>query len=144
MAIEWTTPTTLNGGASLVTTELDSLASGSESASFTVSNGSGRKLYAKVRVDLGSITPTNQAITLRLYGPNADAPASSRSTDVGLGSYYTATGTVNSSASAKVVEFMRVPIDPYNMKATIENSTGVALNAADNDVFVEVYSETDV
>lgn len=130
MGAQWTTPATES--SSLVTTELDSLADGSESSSFTIDNSSTKALYTKIRLALGSLTPTTGgSVTLRLYGPNAD---------VGSTPIATYTSALTTTTSAKVVEWV-IQLPPFAIEATIQNNAGVSFNAAANDIYSQTFGE---
>lgn len=130
-SVYWSSPDTES--SSLVTTELDSLASGSTSSVFQMDNSTSKSLYAKIRVVLGSLTPTtNGYITLNIFGPNA----SGQSTAMAIHSFVPTTAT-----GAKTLEkVIQIP-GPFNFDCTITNNTGVAFNAADNDVYWQTFTE---
>lgn len=132
--LKWETPAALS--SSLVTTELDSLANGSTSSLFTHDNSSDLKLYASVTVKLGSLTPTSGgSITLRVY--MSDGTNVSDST--GGGDAYTT--PLTTSTGAKIVIFPMVRLYPFSLRFSLTNNSGVAFNAADNDVYVRTYNE---
>lgn len=132
--LKWESPAALS--SSLVTTELDSLAFGSTTALFTYDNSSDLKLYASVTVKLGSLTPAaGGSITLRVYmsdGTNVSDAA-------GGGDVYTS--PLTTSAGAKIAIFPMVRLYPFSLRFSITNNSGVAFNAADNDVYVRTYNE---
>lgn len=131
MSVKWTTPTTES--ANLVTTELDSLADGAESSSFSVDNTTNKDLYLKFRIELGSITPASGgSIQLKLYNPNSDVGGSPAEFSV-----------IELSAGAGVKEVERSILlpGPFNFNATVVNNTGVALASSGNGVYVQFYSE---
>lgn len=133
MAAQWTTPATES--SSLVTTELDSLADGSESTSFTIDNSSTKAFYTKIRLALGSITPTSGAsVTIKLYGPNAD---------IGSTPIAEYNSILTTTTSAKVVEWI-IQLPPFALEATITNNSGVAFNSADNDIYSQTVGEENV
>ena len=133
-AAKWGAPASLS--ASLVTTELDSLANAAETAVFTLDNSSDKYLYSSVTVKLGSITPSaGGSITLRVYVSDGTNVADKS----GGGEAYTQ--ILLSGASAKIVVFPMIRLYPFSLRLTITNNSGVSLNAADNDVYVRNYNE---
>jgi len=134
-AIKWSVPTALS--ASLVTTQLDSLGNGSESAvSSAIDNTAGSYLYAAIIVVLGSITPTaGGSISLRL-----NVYDGTNTTDKAAGDTYSA--VLLAGASLKVVVFPLVRLPPFNCYLSVVNNSGVAFNAADSDVYYRAYGET--
>ena len=134
-AIKWSVPTALS--ASLVTTQLDSLGNGSESAvSSAIDNTAGGYLYAAIIVVLGSITPaTGGSISLRLTVSDGTNTA-----DKVAGDTYSA--VLLAGASLKVVVFPLVRLPPFNCYLSVVNNSGVAFNAADSDVYYRAYGET--
>jgi len=134
-AIKWSVPTSLS--ASLVTTQLDSLGNGSESAvSSAINNTAGSYLYAAIIVVLGSITPaTGGSLSLRLTVSDGTNTA-----DKVAGDMYTA--VLLSGASIKVVVFSLVRLPPFNCYLSVVNNSGVAFNAADSDIYYRAYGET--
>ena len=134
-AIKWSVPTALS--ASLVTTQLDSLGNGSESAvSSAINNTAGSYLYAAITVKLGSITPTaGGSISLRLTVGDTSATA-----DKVAGDTYSA--VLLAGASAKVVVFSLVRLYPFSCYLSVVNNSGVAFNAADSDIYYRAYGET--
>ena len=129
----WSTPAALT--ASLVTTELDSLANDGESALFTHDNSTDRALYASVTIKLGSITPeTGGSITLRvLASDGTNVP------DKAGGDLYTV--ALLGGASAKIAVIPMVRLYPFSLRMSIVNNSGTALNDADNDVYLRVFGE---
>jgi hypothetical protein len=133
--VKWTTPgseTNVAGSA------LNSLANGSNSARMAYDNSTTRDLYARVTVELGSITPSaGGSITLRYLGRR---PTGSVDEDItaGLESY---TMPLVSSAGTRRVIFQMVRIYPYDGGFVITNNSGVTLNASGNSVFVQTYNE---
>lgn len=130
----WNTPSA--EGSNIAGTALNSLANGSDSAAITYDNSTNLDLYAKVRVELGSITPTaGGSITLRVYNTS--------STNVedfgGGGDAYTV--PLTTTASAKRVIFPMVRIYPWSLRFVITNNAGVTLNAASNQLLVTPFNE---
>lgn len=132
---KWSVPTALS--ASLVTTQLDGLANGSESAvSSAVNNTAGTYLYAAITVKLGSITPaTGGSITLRLTVSDGTNTADKAGGD-------TYSSTLLAGTGAKVVVFPLVRLPPFNCYLSVVNNSGVAFNAADSDIYYRAYGET--
>jgi hypothetical protein len=118
--------------SNLITTELDSLANGTESAAITVNNATGKKLYCKFRIVLGSITPgTGGGITLKIYGPNAD---------VGSSPEQTVFIAASSGAGAKVVE-KTLLIYPFANQVTVTNNLGTTTASSGNAFYTYLLGE---
>ncbi len=133
MGTQWTTPAA--EGSNLITTQADSLANGSESASFTLDNSTTKLLYGKIRITLGSITPATAAsITLKIYGPNAD---------IGGSIISSLTFVISTGVGAKVLEKV-IQIPPFANNATLTNNAGVALAASGNGVYAQMFTEENV
>lgn len=135
---KWATPSAQGGD--IASTTLDSLANGATSVFVTHDNSANLDLYASVMVALGSITPAaGGTITLRVYSAqSADVPDDIGS--VGGGETYTV--PLTSGASAKKVVFPMVRLYPESMRLQITNNSGVAFNAANNDIKVRPFNES--
>lgn len=135
---KWATPSSV--GSNIASTTLDSKTNGSTSAFITHDNATNLDLYASVRVDLGSITPTaGGAITLRVFSAqSATAPDDTGS--VGGGDAYTA--PLTTSTSAKVVIFSMVRLYPESLRLQITNNSGVTLAASGNALYVRPFNES--
>ncbi len=134
---KWNTPSSV--GSNIASTTLDSLANGSTSAFVTHDNSSNLDLYASVRVDLGSLTPTTGgSITLRVFSAqSATAPDATGS--VGGGEAYTVPLTTTASAKVAVIPMIR--LYPESMRLCITNNAGVALAASSNQILVRPFNE---
>jgi hypothetical protein len=135
---KWATPSAV--GANIASTTLNSLASGSTSAFVTHDNSANLDLYASVRVDLGSLTPTTGgSITLRVFSAQStQAPDATAS--VGGGDAYTQ--PLLAGAGVKVVVFPMVRLYPESLRFSITNNAGVALAASGNAIYVRPYNES--
>ena len=132
---KYATPSSLS--SSLVTTELDSLANGSETALFTYDNSSNLDLYGSVTIKLGSITPsTGGSIILKVY----TSDGTNVSDKTGGGDSYVL--VLSSGASAKIVIAPMVRLYPFSLRFSVVNNSGVTLNSADNDVYIRPYNES--
>lgn len=131
---KWTTPAALS--SNLVSTELNSLANGSESAVVTYDNSTNKDLYGSVTVLLGSLTPAaGGSISLRVYmsdGTNVEDKS-------GSGDVYTK--ALTTTTSAKVVVFPMVRIYPFSLRFSIVNNAGVSLASSGNGVYIRPYNE---
>lgn len=115
---------------------LNSLASSSNSARMAYDNSTNRSLYARVTVELGSITPANGgSITLRYLGRRS---GSDETITTGLESYTLPTG---STAGTKRLIFELVRLYPFDGGFIITNGTGVTLAASGNAVYVQPFGE---
>lgn len=130
---KWAAP---RAASSVAGTALNSLANGSTTARMAYDNGTNRDLYARVTVDLGSITPsTGGSITLRYLsrysGADEDIVTS-------LESY---TALLTTTTGAKKVIFGMVRLYPFDGGFVLRNDSGVTLNASGNTINVEGYNE---
>lgn len=115
---------------------LNSLASTSTSARMAYDNSNNRHLYARVTVELGSITPsTGGSITLRYVGRRN---GSDETITTGLESYTLPTGT---GTGTKRYIFELVRIYPFDGGFVLLNNTGVTLAASGNAVYVQPFGE---
>lgn len=119
------------GGATL-----DSLANGATSSIMNYDNTTNLYLYARVVVELGSITPASGGnILLRYIGKRAgNAEDITDSLDLYI-SYLTTT------TSAKRVVFQMVRLYPFADGLAITNNSGVSFAASGNSVYITPYSE---
>ena len=130
---KWATPGSRS--SNFASTTLNSLANGSESNVVTYDNSTNRNLYGVVTLKLGSITPsTGGSVTLRVT--MSDGVDTS---DKAGGDLYTS--VLLSGASAKVVIWPMVRIYPFSLRFSIINNSGVAFNAASNEIYVTPYNE---
>jgi hypothetical protein len=131
--VKWTLPGTETNVAG---TALNSLANGSNSARMAYDNSTARELYARVTVELGSITPSaGGSITLRYLGRRS---GTDEDITTGLESY---TMPLASGAGAKRVIFQMVRLYPYDGGFVVTNNSGVTLNATGNSLFVQPFGE---
>lgn len=131
---KWATPAALS--SNLVSTELNSLANGSESAVVTYDNSSNKDLYGAVTVLLGSLTPAaGGSISLRVYlsdGTNVEDKS-------GSGDVYTK--ALTTTTSAKIVIFPMVRIYPFSLRFSVTNNSGVSLASSNNGIYLRPYNE---
>jgi hypothetical protein len=131
--VKWTTPgseTNVAGSA------LTSLANGSNSARMAYDNSTAKDLYARVTVELGSITPSaGGSITLRYLGRRS---GTDEDITTGLESY---TMPLASGTGAKRVIFQMVRLYPYDGGFVVTNNAGVTLASSGNSVFVQPFGE---
>lgn len=134
MAIaKWATPSTRS--SNILSTVLNSLANGSETATVTYDNSSNRDLYAVITIKLGSITPsTGGSITLRVTLSDGTDTA-----DKIGGDLYTV--PLTSGASAKVAVLNMVRLYPYSLRFSIINNSGVTTAATGNELYVRPWNE---
>jgi hypothetical protein len=134
MAIaKWATPSTRS--SNILSTVLNSLANGSETATVTYDNSSNRDLYAVITIKLGSITPsTGGSITLRVTLSDGTDTA-----DKIGGDLYTV--PLTSGASAKVAVLNMVRLYPYSLRFSIINNSGVTTAASGNELYVRPWNE---
>lgn len=131
---KWATPGT---EVSIAGTALNSLANGSTSARMAYDNSSNLDLYARVTVELGSITPgTGGSITLRFLGQRG---GNDENIVNSLESY---TALLASGASAKRAIFEMVRLYPFVGGFVLYNNSGVALAASSNVIYVQPYNES--
>lgn len=134
MAIaRWGTPNTESQIDSGV---LNSLANGSTSARMGYDNSTLRDLYARIVVELGSLTPAaGGSITLRVLNRRG---SNDEDVTAGLDSY---TMPLTTPTGAKRVIFPMVTLYPFVMGFVIQNNAGVALAASGNGVFIQGFDE---
>jgi hypothetical protein len=134
MAIaKWATPSTRS--SNILSTVLNSLANGSETATVTYDNSSNRDLYAVITIKLGSITPsTGGSITLRVTLSDGTDTA-----DKIGGDLYTV--PLTSGASAKVAVLNMVRLYPFSLRFSIINNSGVTTAASGNELYVRPWNE---
>jgi hypothetical protein len=131
---KWATPGT---EVSIAGTALDSLANGSTSARMAHDNSTNLDLYARVTVELGSITPaTGGSITLRYLGRRS---TNDENIVTSLESYQ---ALLSSGASAKRAIFEMVRLYPFAAGFVLTNNSGVALAASSNAINVQPYNES--
>ena len=134
MAIaKWATPSTRS--SNILSTVLNSLANGSETATVTYDNSTNKDLYAVITIKLGSITPsTGGSITLRVTLNDGTDTA-----DKIGGDLYTV--PLTSGASAKVAVLNMVRLYPYSLRFSIINNSGVTTAATGNELYVRPWNE---
>ena len=124
------------GSETALTVTINSLANGSTSTRMGYDNSTTRDFYARVTVELGSITPsTGGSITLRYLGRRSGAD---EDITTNLESY---TMALASGAGAKRVIFQMVRLYPYDGGFVITNNAGVALAGSGNNVYVQPFNE---
>jgi hypothetical protein len=133
----WSTPGALS--SNIASTVLDSLANAATSAFMNYDNSIARDLYASVRIELGSIDPTDGgSITLRAFiAQGAEEPDATGS--VGGGESYTQMLDVTSSAKTVIIPMIR--LYPFPMRFQITNASGVTLAASGNECYIQPYNE---
>jgi len=130
---KWATPSTRS--SNILSTVLNSLANGSETATVTYDNSTNRDLYAVITIKLGSITPsTGGSITLRVTLSDGTDTA-----DKIGGDLYTV--PLTSGASAKVAVLNMVRLYPYSLRFSIINNSGVTTAASGNELYVRPWYE---
>lgn len=130
---KWATPSTRS--SNILSTVLNSLANGSETATVTYDNSSNKDLYGVITIKLGSITPsTGGSITLRVTLNDGTDTA-----DKIGGDLYTV--PLTSGASAKVAVLNMVRLYPYSLRFSIINNSGVTTAASGNELYVRPWNE---
>lgn len=130
---KWATPSTRS--SNILSTVLNSLANGSETATVTYDNSTNRDLYAVITIKLGSITPsTGGSITLRVTVNDGTDTA-----DKIGGDLYTV--PLTSGASAKVAVLNMVRLYPFSLRFSIINNSGVTTAASGNELYVRPWNE---
>ena len=120
----------------IASTALNSLANGSTSSVMTYDNSTNRNLYARLTLDLGSITPaTGGSVTLRYVGRYSGTAEDITS---GLETY---TLPLTTTTGAKKVIFEMVRLYPFADGFVIVNNSGVAFAATGNTLNLEAFSE---
>jgi hypothetical protein len=130
---KWATPSTRS--SNILSTVLNSLANGSETATVTYDNSTNKDLYGTITIKLGSITPsTGGSITLRVTLNDGTDTA-----DKIGGDLYTV--PLTSGASAKVAVLNMVRLYPYSLRFSIINNSGVTTAASGNELYVRPWNE---
>lgn len=115
---------------------LNSLANGSTSSIMTYDNSSNRNLYARLTLDLGSITPAaGGSVTLRYVGRYS---GTAEDITTGLESYVL---PLTTTTSVKKVIFEMVRLYPFSDGFVLLNNSGVAFAASGNTLNLEAYNE---
>ena len=115
---------------------LNSVTNMSTSVRMAYNNSTNRDLYARVVVELGSISPgTGASITLRYLGRRS---GSDETVTTGLESYTLPIGT---TAGTKRLIFEMVRIYPFDGGFIVMNNTGTTLPASGNAVYVQPFNE---
>lgn len=115
---------------------LNSLANTSTSARMAYNNSVNRDLYARVVVELGSISPGSGAsITLRYLGRRSGVD---ETITTGLESYTLPLGT---AVGTKRLIFEMVRIYPFDGGFVVTNNSGTTLPASGNAVYVQPFNE---
>ena len=130
---KWATPSTRS--SNILSTVLNSLANGSETATVTYDNSTNKDLYGTITIKLGSITPsTGGSITLRVTLNDGTDTA-----DKIGGDLYTV--PLASGASAKVAVLNMIRLYPYSLRFSIINNSGVTTAASGNELYVRPWNE---
>jgi hypothetical protein len=130
---KWATPSTRS--SNILSTVLNSIANGSETATVTYDNSSNKDLYATITIKLGSITPsTGGSITLRVTLNDGTDTA-----DKIGGDLYTV--PLTSGASAKIAVLNMIRLYPYSLRFSIINNSGVTTAASGNELYVRPWNE---
>jgi hypothetical protein len=130
---KWATPSTRS--SNILSTVLNSLANGSETATVTYDNSTNKDLYGTITIKLGSITPsTGGSITLRVTLNDGTDTA-----DKIGGDLYTV--PLTSGASAKIAVLNMVRLYPYSLRFSIINNSGVTTAASGNELYVRPWNE---
>jgi|SRR5215207_1567345 len=141
----WGTPLAIGSVTNIAGTTLDSLANSTSSttgvsAFVTHDNSSALKLYANVRVTLGSLTPaTGGSITLCVFAAQ-DTTAPTNTAGFGGGDRYPY--PLDTATGAKELIFPMVRLYNESMRLCIVNNAGVALAASGNGIRVRPYGES--
>jgi hypothetical protein len=130
---KWATPSTRS--SNILSTVLNSIANGSETATVTYDNSSNKDLYGTITIKLGSITPsTGGSITLRVTLNDGTDTA-----DKIGGDLYTV--PLTSGASAKVAILNMIRLYPYSLRFSVINNAGVTTAASGNELYVRPWNE---
>jgi hypothetical protein len=130
---KWATPSTRS--SNILSTVLNSLANGSETATVTYDNSTNKDLYGTITIKLGSITPsTGGSITLRVTLNDGTDTA-----DKIGGDLYTV--PLTSGASAKIAVLNMIRLYPYSLRFSIINNSGVTTAATGNELYVRPWNE---
>ncbi len=125
---QWAAP---SSAQTMITTEANSLASGSTTALGTAwDNTSTRYVQAAGEVYLGSLTPTSGGYVQVYLVPTLDG------TNYGdvVNSNLVATIYPSTATGAKRLTFENVPLGPFSYKVALKNAAGVALASSGNTV----------
>jgi hypothetical protein len=129
----WSTPATRS--SNILSTVANSLANGSESATVTYDNSTGKNFYGVITLKLGSITPsTGGSVTLRV----TMSDGTDTSDKIGGDTYVI---PLTSGASAKVNIVPMVRLYPFSLRFSLVNNSGVTLAASGNELYVTTYNE---
>lgn len=122
--------------ASIITTALNSLASGSTATSSAITNSSTKALLLDLSLNLGSFNPSGtpyfEIHLLPLSGDGSTYVDQNAQTVVD-------TVQVNAGSSAKVATSIAIPIPPGDFKIAIKNVTGASLAASANTAYSRSY-----
>jgi hypothetical protein len=129
---KWATPSSRS--SNLASTTLNSLANGSESTAVTYDNSTNKNYYGIITLKLGSITPaTAGSITLRVtLSDGTDV-----SDRVGGETY---SFPLTTTTGAKIV-IKKIVLDPFLMRFSFINNSGVTLASSANEVYVTPWNE---
>ena len=133
---KWSTPGAES--SELSGTALNSLASGSSSTAIAYDNSTNLDLYGRLRIALGSITPTVGAyISIAVYA--ATGSVTPDFAGAGAGDVYVV--PLTTTASAKVIIVPMIRLYPFPVKIVVTNNSGTAFAASGNGVYLTPYDE---
>jgi hypothetical protein len=141
----WGTPLAIGSVTNIASTTLDSLANSTSgttgvSAFVTHDNSTDKKLYANVRITLGSLTPAaGGSITLCVFSAQ-DTTAPTNTAGYGGGDRYPYPLDATTSAKECIIPMVR--LYPESMRLCLVNNAGVALAASGNGLRVRPYGES--
>ena len=131
--LKWSTPAALT--SNLLTTQLNSLADGSQSASITYNNSSNVELSALVSISLGSFTPgTDPYFLLRVLAHDGWQSPDPVGGDIYKLAIQTGTGT-------KYITHPGIRLYPFSLRLYITNHAGAALASSGHTMQLRTYNE---
>lgn len=121
--------------SNILSTVVNSLANGSESAVVTFDNTTAKALYGAVTIKLGSFSSTTGgSMSLRITMNDGTDTADKIAGDV----YPFA---ITPGSSAKVAILPRVVLYPFSLRFSIVNNGGATTAASANELYVSTYGE---
>lgn len=131
--VKWSTPGSRS--SNFAGTVLNSIATGSETATATYDNSTNKDLYGVLVVKLASITPVaGGSISVRVTLNDGTDTADKTGGDV-----YTI--QLASGTSAKVAVFNMVRLYPFSMRISVINNSGVTTASSGNEMYITPYGE---
>jgi hypothetical protein len=122
--------------SNIITTELNSLANGSESALITYDNSTDKELYAAVTILLGSLAAVaGGSLNFHVYMSDGTNVADKS----GGGDVYPM--PILSGTSAKVIIIPMVRLYPFSLRFSVTNNAGVSFASSNNGIYLRTYSE---